>query len=148
MAEKGLGRRKLREHLFRIIFMAAFRDAGEMEEQTELYLDAACDAEDEERALGEMGEEDRAYLKERCGLVRSRLSEIDGLLNSAAHGWKTKRFGKCDLAILRIAVYELKFDETIPEGVAINEAVELAKKYGGQESPSFINGVLGEIARS
>ena len=55
---------------------------------------------------------------------------------------------KVDLAILRLGVYELRFDDEIPNGVAINEAVELAKTFGGQDSASFINGVLGHIARS
>ena len=53
--------------------------------------------------------------------------------------------GKVDLTILRLAVYEIEWDEEVPQGVAINEAVELAKRYGGEESPSFINGVLGKI---
>lgn len=54
--------------------------------------------------------------------------------------------GRVDLTILRLAVYEMKFDEDIPEKVAINEAVELSKKFGGDESPAFINGVLAKIA--
>ena len=56
--------------------------------------------------------------------------------------------GRVDVSILRLAVYELKYDEEIPTGVAINEAVELAKRFSGGDSPSFINGVLGKIARS
>ena len=56
--------------------------------------------------------------------------------------------GKVDLTILRLAVYEIEWDEEVPQGVAINEAVELAKRYGGEESPSFINGVLGKIVNS
>lgn len=54
---------------------------------------------------------------------------------------------KVDLTILRLAVYEIQWDEDVPAGVAINEAVELAKKYSGEEGPSFVNGVLGKIAR-
>ena len=61
-----------------------------------------------------------------------------------AKGWKTGRMGKAELAILRLAVYEMKYDEDVPVKVAINEAVELAKKFGGDESPAFVNGILGE----
>lgn len=68
------------------------------------------------------------------------------MLNASAKGWKTSRMGRVDLTILRLAVYEMKFDEDIPEKVAINEAVELSKKFGGDESPAFINGVLAKIA--
>ena len=63
-------------------------------------------------------------------------------------GWKTTRMNKVDLSILRLAVYEMKWDDEVPVGVAINEAVELAKMFSSDEAPSFINGVLGKIARS
>ena len=67
-------------------------------------------------------------------------------MNKASKGWKTSRMGKVDLTILRLASYEVLFDEDVPGKVAINEAVELAKKFGGDESPAFINGVLGKVA--
>ena len=63
-----------------------------------------------------------------------------------AVGWKTQRMGKVDLTIIRLALYEILYDEDIPTGVAINEAVELAKRYGTDESPSFVNGVLAKLA--
>ena len=73
--------------------------------------------------------------------------EIDSLLNENAKGWKTSRMNKVDLTILRLAVYEMKWDEDIPDGVAINEAVELAKRFGGENSGSFVNGILGKLAK-
>ena len=76
----------------------------------------------------------------------ARVAGVDGILNENAEGWKTFRMNKVDLTILRLAVYELKWDDEIPVGVAINEAVELAKRFGGDESPSFVNGVLGKVA--
>lgn len=130
-----MNRRKLREHLFKLVYLYAFRDADEMDEQLMLYLDD----------IEGLTEEDRAFLTEKYKAVTDEIPQIDLILNESARGWKTKRFPSCDLSILRVAVYELKYDETIPDGVAINEAVELAKTYGGDESPSFINGVLGEI---
>ena len=79
--------------------------------------------------------------------VISHVEEIDRLLNTASKGWKTARMNKVDLTILRLAVYEMKWDDEVPEGVAINEAVELAKKFGGDSSSSFVNGVLGKVAK-
>ena len=73
------------------------------------------------------------------------MEEIDSMINEKAKGWSTGRMGKVDLAIIRLAVYEMKFDDTVPEGVAINEAVELAKMYGQDESAGFINGVLAKF---
>ena len=73
------------------------------------------------------------------------LEEIDKKIDEVAAGWKTKRMGKVELAILRLAVYEMLYDDTIPEKVSVNEAVELAKKFGGNESPAFVNGVLAKF---
>ena len=65
--------------------------------------------------------------------------------SAVTRGWKTARMGKVDLTLLRLAVYEIKFEDDIPTGVAINEAVELAKKYGTDDSSSFVNGILAKI---
>ena len=75
-----------------------------------------------------------------------KLSQIDGLLNEKAQKWSTDRMGKVELTILRLAVYEIRYDEDIPTSVAINEAVELAKKFGQKESGSFVNGILARFA--
>ena len=69
----------------------------------------------------------------------------DEAIDAVAEGWKTGRMGKVDLTLIRLAVYEMKYDEDVPVGVAINEAVELAKKYGTDESPAFINGMLAKL---
>ena len=79
-------------------------------------------------------------------LFRSKLAEIDALLNEKASGWDTGRMSKVDLTILRLAVYEICYDEEVPTGVAINEAVELAKKFGQDASYGFVNGVLAKFA--
>ena len=75
-------------------------------------------------------EEDKEYIFKKYEDIRAHLDEIDALLNEKVDKWKTTRMPKVDLAILRLAVYEIKFEEDIPEGVSINEAVELAKLYG------------------
>ena len=68
------------------------------------------------------------------------------MIGETAEGWKVSRMGKVDLTILRLAVYEMKYDEDVPVKVAINEAVELSKKFSGDDSPAFINGILGKLA--
>jgi len=73
--------------------------------------------------------------------------EIDALLNELAEGWKTNRMSRVDLTILRLATYEVKWDEDVPVGVAINEAVVLAKKYSSEDGPSFVNGILAKVAK-
>ena len=74
-----------------------------------------------------------------------KLDEIDGMINQEAKGWTTERMGKIELTILRLAIYEIKFDEDVPAGVAVNEAVEIAKKFGQEESAGFVNGVLAKF---
>ena len=73
------------------------------------------------------------------------MEEIDRKLDEVTEGWSVKRMGKVDLTIIRLAVYEMKYDDDIPVSVAINEAVELAKRYGSENSPAFINGVLAKM---
>ena len=90
-------------------------------------------------------EEDMAYIRDKALNVILKSEEIDEMLNEHVTGWKTSRMNKVDLSILRLAVYEMKYDEEIPEKVAINEAVELAKKFGGDEAPAFVNGILAKL---
>jgi N utilization substance protein B len=70
------------------------------------------------------------------------------MINEKAKVWNTERMGTVDLNVIRLAVYEMKYDETIPDGVAINEAVELAKLYGQDESAGFVNGVLAKFVEA
>ena len=130
-------RRDLREQVFKLLFRVEFNLREEMEEQCNLFL---------EHEEVEMSEKECAHITGKYWAIQDKLDEIDTLINSKAKGWTTDRMGKVDLSILRLAVYELLYDETIPQGVAINEAVELAKKYGQDESSAFINGVLAKFA--
>lgn len=131
-----MGRSELRQHIFRMLFLIEFNGKAEMPEQIEFYLDK----------IEELSEKDRDYIVNKHEAIVEKLEEIDSLLNEYTTGWKTSRMNKVDLSILRLAVYEIKWDEDVPAGVAINEAVELAKKFSSDEGPSFINGVLGKIA--
>jgi len=131
-------RRELREHIFELLFRIEFNSTEEMPEQQRLFLEE----------LGEAEPKDQEYIKEKYAKIVEKLPQIDELLNEASDGWKVSRMGKADLTILRLAVYEMQYDEDVPVGVAVNEAVELSKKFGGDESPSFINGVLGKIGKT
>lgn len=131
-----MGRTELREHIFRMLFLIEFNKEEEMPEQVELYLDK----------IEGLTEQNRDYIVNKHAAIVEKKAEIDELLNLHTTGWKTTRMNKVDLTILRLAVYEIKWDEDVPAGVAINEAVELAKKYSSDEGPSFVNGVLGKIA--
>ena len=142
-----MNRSDRRETLFRLLFMQHFRGSEEMPELISTYLEGVRGGLEEVPADGCVSAREEEELRERLQAVTAHLSEIDAHLNRTAKGWKTSRMGKVDLTVLRLAVYELLWDETIPTGVAINEAVEIAKKYGGDESAAFVNGVLGQIAR-
>lgn len=81
-----------------------------------------------------------------CG-IKENEEKIDNMILAKLKNWSIERIFKIDLAILRLAVYELNFMDAIPPKVAINEAVELAKKYGNDASSNFVNGVLREIIK-
>lgn len=77
--------------------------------------------------------------------IRDKYEELDLIIDKASNKWKVSRISKVDLSILRLAVFELMFDKTNQPAIIINEAVELAKEYGGDNSYKFVNGVLGNI---
>ena len=99
-------------------------------------------------SLGEVEPKDQQYIVKKYAHIIEKLPEIDKALEDTAEGWKVSRMGKTDLTILRLAVYEMEYDEDVPVGVAVNEAVELSKKFGGDESPAFVNGILGKIGKT
>ena len=92
-----------------------------------------------------MKESDETYIRDKYLAIKDKIFEIDAKVNENSKGWKTHRMGKVDLAVIRLGAYEILFDEDVPTSVAINEAVELAKKYGSDESPAFVNGVLAKL---
>ncbi|MBQ7564800.1 MAG: transcription antitermination factor NusB [Lachnospiraceae bacterium] len=139
-------RQDIREHLFRLLFRLEFNEPSEMEEQLSLYFDS--DADEEDSISYQIPKRDREYITEKFQRIRGQLSELDSIIASSARGWELERMGKVELTILRLATYEVLFDEDIPVGVAIDQAVELAKKYGQEESSAFVNGVLANIART
>lgn len=139
-----MGRHELREQVFRLLFRAEFYSAEDMEEQKTLFPE---DLPAEDTAVV-AGDRELAYIAERCGKVQEKLSEIDRLIDDNTEGWDTTRMGKVELTILRLGAYEIIFDGDIPGAVAINEAVEIAKKYGQETSGGFVNAILGKILKS
>lgn len=91
-------------------------------------------------------EEDQKLINTKVEDIRSHLQEIDQMINSEVFGWKTTRMAKVDLTIIRLSCYELMYEKDIPLKVSVNEAVELAKKYGTEKSGAFVNGALRHIS--
>lgn len=131
-----MSRREIREQIFKMLFRVEFHEEEEYKQQLGMFLEETAPVR----------EENLQYIEEKFQNIVSRLAEIDDLINANATGWKTSRMGKVDLTLIRLAVYEIRYEDAIPTGVAINEAVELAKKYGTDDSASFVNGVLAKIA--
>ena len=129
-------RSEMREHVFKLIFRVPFHDKNELREQIDYYFDDLTD----------VNEKDYEYIKNKALLVCELSDELDEKINSVSEGWPVDRIGKAVLAIMRLAVYEMLYDDDIPVNVAINEAVELAKSYGSDDNAaSFVNGVLAKL---
>lgn len=131
-------RRESRENILKLLFLREFHEREELEEQKDLYFEM----------FTELGERSVNDIVTKYSAIVDRLGEIDALLSEATSGWKLSRVGKIELNILRLAVYEINYDETVPDIAAINEAIELAKIYGGDTSYGFINGVLAKVIQN
>ena len=129
-------RRQLRENVFKMLFRVEFHDDKELPEQLILF-------EDEVEPISE---DEKIYMTNKYKDIYAHIEELDAAINEVSKGWKTIRMGKVDLTLIRLAVYEIRFEEEIPVKVSINEAIELAKKYGTDDSPAFVNGILAKFA--
>ncbi len=126
-------RREAREQAFLLIFEMSFRD-----DTLDEIVDAAIQCRDLETD---------AFMLNLVEKAKQRKEEIDAIIGRYSTKWKVERLSTVAYALLRMAVCEILHSEDIPVGVAINEAVELAKRYGGDEDAPFVNGVLGAFAR-
>ena len=129
-------RRQLRENVFKMLFRVEFHDEKEMPEQLILF-------EDEVEPISE---DEKIYMTNKYKDIYAHIEELDAAINEVSKGWKTTRMAKVDLTVIRLAVYEIRFAEEIPVKVSITEAIELAKKYGTDDSPAFVNGILAKFA--
>ncbi|HWQ57945.1 MAG TPA: transcription antitermination factor NusB [Clostridia bacterium] len=107
------------------------------------YADILDKSEIEEQP----SEDDLAYSAEVLVGIQEHAGEIDELIRELAVNWSIERMPRVDLSILRVAIYEMLYREDIPESVSINEAVELAKRFGGERSSAYINGMLGTLSK-
>ncbi|MCD7837276.1 MAG: transcription antitermination factor NusB [Lachnospiraceae bacterium] len=133
-----MGRHELREQVFRLLFRIEFNSIEDMQEQEKLFF------EDDE---ADISENDAEYIRGKYRKIQEKLPEIDKLVNDNTEKWDIKRMGKVELTALRLAVYEMLFDDDIPIGVAIDEAVGIAKTYGRENSGGFVNAILSKIVK-
>ena len=130
-------RSAIRELTFKLIYSLEIQKTENLEEQIELYLE--CNEVDEEEA--------KEYIKDAIMGIKVHSEEIKSLIEKNLKAdWTIERISKIDLSLLKLAIYEIKYKE-IPFKVAINECLELAKKYGEETSRNFINGILASIVK-
>ncbi|MBR6390236.1 MAG: transcription antitermination factor NusB [Lachnospiraceae bacterium] len=131
-------RSRLRESIYKLLFRVEFYPPGELDEQTDLFFGS-----DEWPEKAKQSEQD--YVRNKFRAIVEKIPEIDEAVDKNSKNWTTSRMSRSDLTIIRLGVYEIRYDDDIPASVAINEAVELAKKYGQDSSGSFVNGVLAKF---
>ena len=102
---------------------------------------------EQSQARDELSDADKTFRENEVFGVERHREELDGLIDGYAKGWNLNRLAKVDLTLLRMGLFELLYLPEVPVGAAINEAVELSKRYGEDKSYSFINGILGTAAR-
>lgn len=140
-------RRQLRESIFKALFRMEFNAPEEWKEQLEFHLQELAEQEQEDGTIIFAEEQDLEYVRQKAMDVCVHLEELDTIIEAYTEGWKLNRIGKAELAILRLAVYEIQFDDEVPQGVAINEAVELSKLYC-DDAKGFVNAVLGKLVKA
>ena len=129
-----MSRTLARETAARLLYQTTFQNEWDWEDT----LDNTIGKENLNNA-------DIEYIDDVMTQINKNLQSIDNEITEVSHRWRIDRMSKVDLSILRLAVYEIRYREDIPESVTINEAVELAKRYGADESSAFINGMLSSI---
>ncbi|MCL2057475.1 MAG: transcription antitermination factor NusB [Oscillospiraceae bacterium] len=130
-----MSRRKSREFAMQLLYQMELRVGDDRGDQLELaFLESET----------EYSQNDRAYIEDVVNGVFANLGELDAIVENNAKGWKLPRIAKIDLSILRLCIYEIRHRDDIPFIISINEAVELAKKFGTEESGAFINGILSK----
>lgn len=131
-----MSRREAREHVMKLLFQKDFMNQEEYQQLATRYL-----------ARFEVAQKQHEFILGEYNGVIDYQDKIDDIISVSSKNWKTSRMAKLDLTILRLAVYEMYYAKDIPNNVAINEAVELAKKYSSDKSPAFINGLLANVIK-
>ena len=136
-------RRRAREAALQFLFQDDFLESGKSADDGELDERFAAFS-----LLYQVNKKARPYARELVGGIIEKLEQIDGAIGAHATNWRLERIAATDRNLLRVAIFELLFREDVPAQVAINEAVEIAKRFGSQESPAFVNGVLDAVQQS
>ena len=132
-----MNRTTMRENAFKLIYSLEIQQSDNLEEQIELFIESN-EIKDKEA---------KKYIEEVIlGIKEKQTDILRAIEQNLKSDWKISRISEMDLAILKLAIYEIKYNE-IPYKVAINEAVELAKKYGEDKSKNFVNGILASIVK-
>lgn len=131
-------RRELRENTFVLLFRTDFHNEEELPEQYEMFFDTMAFS---------MEQPDRTYVEDKVNNICRYKKQFDEEIGSVSETWEVSRIDKVTLNILRLALYEMEYDDTIPVKVSINEAIELAKKFGPDDASAFVNGILGKLAK-
>lgn len=133
-----MGRRKLREYAFYIIFSLPFTKYTAKEALNN--INSVIDKD-------ELDPESLKYIEQTVLGVEENLEKIDAIIESYAKGYRLERISRAALAAMRLSIYEILFQEDVPENVSINEAVEMIKQFDSEESKKFSNGILGSFVR-
>ena len=131
-------RREARKHIFNLVFQTEFQEEVNTDEIIATYNEEYAD----------LSKDTAGYIEHEYKDIVRNIEDIDAVIDSFSIGWRVDRLPKTDLAILRIGVYEIMFNDDIPDGVPVNEAVELSKSFSDDKAPSFINAVLVKVAGS
>ena len=132
-----MGRKKARDNAFKCIYQLGFENCNSVDDILNYCYEENNNIEDEVE-----------YISKVTNGVLQNLEKIDSIILSKLKNWSIQRISKIDLAILRLAIYEVMYMEDIPDKVTANEAVELAKTYGNSNSKSFVNGVIAKVIES
>jgi transcription antitermination protein NusB len=132
-----MSRKEARESAMQLIYQIGVGETNAEESLSSYYDNLEENLTDDEKS----------YIDECVSGVEKNISKIDSYIEKFSKGWKINRIAKVDIAIMRLALYEMLYKEDVPKVVAVNEAIELAKKFGGENSPGFINGILGNVIR-
>ncbi|MCL1883339.1 MAG: transcription antitermination factor NusB [Defluviitaleaceae bacterium] len=148
-----MSRRTARRHAFHLIFGLEFTSDFNVENLAKskaFYYEFLEDCDFEAYGFEKMSRpkgRDAEYVDRAFWGVFERLGELDNVIQNFLRDWTLDRINKADLALMRLSIYEMLCESDVPHGAAVNEAVELAKEYSTDESPAFINGVLGSVSR-
>lgn len=142
-----MNRYALRETVFKVLFRYEFHDTESFKSQMNLFFTEYPDDIDDEEKWPALDEASALEITSKVMDILSHIDGIDAEISAKCEGWNIERIGKTELSIMRVAVYEILFDEGIETAVSISEAVKLAKKYCDDKSHSFVNGVLAKFVK-